>query len=173
MRLAFTSTIYKKIRMLTGENVGWGKIDLPTQEMHTTAYWTAVPENLAVQLGSQRLQGGLLGLCNLLVNVAPLFLMCDPRDLIAVPQIKNPFTGRATIFLADNYPGGVGFARQLFQTHRPVYAAALQLAQDCGCEDGCPSCTGPRDEIGPQGKDGALQLLAAALEDAPHPLASS
>ena len=169
VRLAFTSTIYKKIRMLTGENVGWGKIDLPAQEMHTTAYWTAVPENLAAQLGSQRLQGGLLGLCNLLVNVAPLFLMCDPRDLIAVPQIKNPFTGRATIFLADNYPGGVGFARQLFQTHRPVYAAARQLAQDCGCEDGCPSCTGPRDEIGPQGKDGALQLLAAALEDAPHP----
>ncbi len=169
VRLAFTSTIYKKIRMLTGENVGWGKIDLPSQEMHTTAYWTAVPEKLAAQLGSQRLQGGLLGLCNLLVNVAPLFLMCDPRDLIAVPQIKNPFTGRATIFLADNYPGGVGFARQLFQTHRPVYAAARQLAQDCGCEDGCPSCTGPRDEIGPQGKDGALQLLAAALEDAPHP----
>ena len=169
VRLAFTSTIYKKIRMLTGENVGWGKIDLPAQEMHTTAYWTAVPENLAERLGSQRLQGGLLGLCNLLVNVAPLFLMCDPRDLIAVPQIKNPFTGRATIFLADNYPGGVGFARQLFQTHRPVYAAARQLAQDCGCEDGCPSCTGPRDEIGPQGKDGALQLLAAALEDAPHP----
>ena len=47
VRLAFTSTIYKKIRMLTGENVGWGKIDLPAQEMHTTAYWTAVPENLA------------------------------------------------------------------------------------------------------------------------------
>ncbi len=169
VRLAFTSTIYKKIRMLTGENVGWGKIDLPAQEMHTTAYWTAVPEELAAQLGSQRLQGGVLGLCNLLVNVAPLFLMCDPRDLIAVPQIKNPFTGRATIFLADNYPGGVGFAHQLFQTHRPVFQAARQLAQDCGCEDGCPSCTGPHAEIGPQGKDGALQLLAAALEDAPHP----
>ncbi len=168
VRLGFTPTIYKKIRMLTGENVGWGKIDLPTQEMHTTAYWTAVPEHLAAQLGSQRLQGGLLGLCNLLVNVAPLFLMCDPRDLVAVPQIKNPFTGRATIFLADNYPGGVGFARQLFQTHQPVFAAARQLAQDCGCEDGCPACTGPRDEIGPQGKDGALQLLGAALEDGPH-----
>ena len=173
VRLAFTSTIYKKIRMLTGENVGWGKIDLPAQEMHTTAYWTAVPENLAKQLGSQRLQGGLLGLCNLLVNVAPLFLMCDPRDIIAIPQIKNPFTGRATIFLADNYPGGVGFARQLFQTHRPVFEAARQLAQGCGCEDGCPSCTGPRDEIGPQGKAGALQLLAAALDDVPHPPAPS
>ena len=173
VRLAFTSTIYKKIRMLTGENVGWGKIDLPAQEMHTTAYWTAVPENLAKQLGSQRLQGGLLGLCNLLVNVAPLFLMCDLRDLIAVPQIKNPFTGRATIFLADNYPGGVGFARQLFQTHRPVFEAARQLAQGCGCEDGCPSCTGPRDEIGPQGKAGALQLLAAGLEGGPHPPAPS
>ena len=173
VRLASTSTIYKKIRMLTGENVGWGKIDLPAQEMHTTAYWTAVPEKLAAQLGSQQLQGGLLGLCNLLVNVAPLFLMCDPRDLIAVPQIKNPFTGRATIFLADNYPGGVGFSRQLFQSHRPVYAAARQLAQDCGCEDGCPSCTGPCEEIGPEGKDGALQLLAVALEDGPHPPAPS
>ncbi|MAG36120.1 MAG: ATP-dependent helicase [Dehalococcoidia bacterium] len=164
VRLASTPTIYKKIRMLTGENVGWGKIDLPAQEMHTTAYWTAVPEDLAGQLGRQRMQGGVLGLCNLLVNVAPLFLMCDPRDLIAVPQVKNPFTGRATIFLADNYPGGVGFSRKLFQTHETVFEAARQLAQDCGCEDGCPSCTGPQDEIGEEGKEGALMLLAAALQ---------
>jgi len=39
--------------------------------------------------------------------------MCDPRDLVAVPQVKSPLTGRPTLFLCDNYPAGVGFAAKL------------------------------------------------------------
>ena len=42
VRLTFTPTIYKKIRFATAENVGWGTIDLPAQEMQTTAYWLTV-----------------------------------------------------------------------------------------------------------------------------------
>ena len=33
---------YKKIRYYTHENVGYGHIDLPDQEMHTTAVWWQV-----------------------------------------------------------------------------------------------------------------------------------
>ena len=32
-------TLYKKLKFLTDENVGWGPIDLPEIELQTTAYW--------------------------------------------------------------------------------------------------------------------------------------
>ena len=36
------ATLYKKLRLETHENIGWGKIHLPEIEMHTTAYWVAL-----------------------------------------------------------------------------------------------------------------------------------
>src|SRR5690606_41338625 len=34
---------FKKIRFYTNENVGSGDLDLPEQQMHTTAYWLTIP----------------------------------------------------------------------------------------------------------------------------------
>ena len=36
---------------------------------------------------------------------------------------------------------------------------ALQVAEDCGCEYGCPSCVGPVGEVGEDGKRTAMRLL--------------
>lgn len=163
VRLTFTPTIYKKIRFTTGENVGWGTIDLPSQEMQTTAYWLAASDAVAATLGNERLQSGLLGMTHLLHNVASLFLMCDLRDLVPIAQIKSPFTGKPTIFLCDYYPGGVGLAAKLFQMHTLILEAAHRLATECGCADGCPSCVGPPSGAGAGVKANALALIAAGL----------
>ena len=32
-------TLFKKLKFVTDENVGWGPIDLPEIELQTTAYW--------------------------------------------------------------------------------------------------------------------------------------
>ena len=56
-------------------------------------------------------------MAHLLRNLAPIFLMCDPRDLQAVAQVRSPFTERPTLFLYENQPGGVGMARRLFEIH--------------------------------------------------------
>ena len=37
---------FKKIKFYTNENVGSGELDLPEQEMHTTAYWLRLPRAL-------------------------------------------------------------------------------------------------------------------------------
>jgi DEAD/DEAH box helicase domain-containing protein len=169
VRLTFTPTIYKKIRFATAENVGWGTIDLPAQEMQTTAYWLTVHPDLVARLGSDGLQSGLLGLSHLLGNVAPLFLMCDPRDLVAVPQVKSPLTGRPTLFLCDNYPAGVGFAAKLYESHVAVLEAARQALTACACATGCPSCVGPPGEAGVDAKPNALALLAAGLAESGAP----
>jgi DEAD/DEAH box helicase domain-containing protein len=163
VRLTYKPDIFKKIRIETHENVGWGTIDLPQQEMQTTAYWLTISDELMQRLGSAALQSSLLGLEHVLGNVAPLFLMCAPHDLISVSQVKSPFTNQPTIFLCDAYPGGVGHASKLFQTHLDVMQAARALVGGCACETGCPSCVGPSGEAGRDPKQDTIALLDAAL----------
>ena len=39
VRVTARPTIFKKLRISDDDNVGWGTIDLPEQEMHTQACW--------------------------------------------------------------------------------------------------------------------------------------
>ncbi|MFO7173930.1 MAG: DEAD/DEAH box helicase, partial [Bacillota bacterium] len=139
---AAKATIFKKIKLHTHENVGWGEIHLPEDEMHTAAYWLQVPEEIAQQFEPDGLQSALVGLSHLLESLAPMYLMCDPRDLRAVAQIKSPFTGRPTLYLYDAYPGGIGLAEKAYDLHTLLLTAALERVQSCPCESGCPSCVG-------------------------------
>ncbi len=163
--VAAMATMFKKIKLFTHENIGSGRIHLPEEQMHTTAYWLNVPETVAAGLATDDLQGGLVGLANVLVNVAPLFLLCDPRDVQVVAEVKSPFTGLPTIYLYDRYPGGVGLAEKLYDINPLFLRTALDLITGCSCEGGCPACVGPVDEVGPRGKRAAVRLLREALRD--------
>ncbi|ADL07583.1 DEAD/DEAH box helicase [Thermosediminibacter oceani] len=158
------ATMFKKIKFFTHENVGSGPIHLPPEEMHTTAFWFTVPETVR-GLTAEDLRSGLAGLCNVLVNIAPLYLMCDPRDIRGVIQVRSPFTQKPTIFIYDAYPGGVGFAERLYQMDTQLLKAARQVILECGCDDGCPSCVGPLEEVGPGSKASALKLIQGVLFD--------
>ena len=165
--LSYVATIFKKIKLDTHENVGWGKIHLPQADLHTASYWFSLPDTAVANLKGDDLQGGLWGIGNLLVNVAPLFLLCDPRDLRAVSQVKSPFTGRPTVFLYDNHPGGVGFSESLYGEHLRLLGAALDLARGCLCDSGCPSCVGPANEVSGDPKAAVLGLLNCVLAGVP------
>ncbi|MBU4228010.1 DEAD/DEAH box helicase [bacterium] len=168
--ITILSTCYKKIKFYTHENIGFGEISLPPEEMHTTAYWLALADDsgeLLKRLESEgtsfNLSSGLLALSNVLINVVPLYVMCDPQDIRAVSEVRSPFTGEPTIYIYDNYPGGVGFSEKMFELRRPLLQAAQELILGCGCEKGCPSCVGPIDEVGIKGKESALLILREAL----------
>jgi len=153
------ATIFKKIKLDTNENVGWGRINIPEESRHTTSYWLALEPEATDGLGRAELQDGLWGMAHTLRNLAPIFLMCDPRDLQAVAQVRSPFTERPTLFLYENQPGGVGMARRLFEIHGRLIHAALELVERCDCRGGCPGCVGP--SIGEHGtnKRAAVLLL--------------
>jgi DEAD/DEAH box helicase domain-containing protein len=74
---------FKKIKFHTMENVGSGELTLPEQEMHTTAFWLALPHELMGSLpyGSTERLDGVNGLANALEAIATLLVMCDARDL--------------------------------------------------------------------------------------------
>lgn len=153
------ATIFKKIKLRTHENIGSGPIHLPEEELHTSAYWFSMKEEITEQFSANDMQAALLGLANVLVHIAPLYLMCDPFDIRVVPQVKAVHNQRPTIFLYDRYPGGVGLSDRLFEMHDELLRQARHVMSSCSCLSGCPACVGPIEEVGLTGKALALRLL--------------
>ncbi|MWC28186.1 DEAD/DEAH box helicase [Paenibacillus sp. MMS18-CY102] len=156
------ATIFKKIRLRTHENIGSGPIHLPEEELHTSGYWFAFSEEAAAGKGTNEMQCALLGIANVLVHIAPIYLMCDPLDIRVVPQVKAVHTQRPTIYFYDRYPGGIGLSERLYEVHDELLAKAKRLIQQCTCLSGCPACVGPIEEVGLLGKTQALKLLEEA-----------
>ena len=152
-------TMFKKIRFDTHETLGFGHVRLPETDMHTTAAWWTLPDRLAASFSSDTLKNGMMGIANLLRIVCPLYLMCGPQDIAVVYQVKSPLTDKPTLILYDNCPGGIGLALKAFGMRDVLLGKALQVAEDCPCEYGCPSCVGPVGEIGEDGKKTAIRLL--------------
>ncbi len=93
-------------------------------------------------------------------------MLSDSRDLaVAVlddsAEKKTAF--EPDVVLYDNYPGGIGQSDPLFRRNEELVSAALDLADGCHCEAGCPSCVGPYTEIGKRGKEGAVRILRQML----------
>ncbi|MGH2385793.1 MAG: DEAD/DEAH box helicase [Candidatus Limnocylindria bacterium] len=159
--VAWKVTMFKKLKFHTHENVGWGSISIPEQEMHTTATWLVPPAELVNRYDRDTLDGALIGLARVARTVGALLLMCDPRDLGVLAQVQAPFTGRPTLYLYDAVPGGVGLTERLFTLVDDLIRACREAVDSCACKDGCPACVGPAIEVGARGKATVAELLAA------------
>jgi DEAD/DEAH box helicase domain-containing protein len=180
---------FKKIKFYTNENVGSGELDLPEQQMHTTAYWLTVPKAVmaALPFAPDDRRDGVVGLSFAMRQVAQLLLMCDRQDIGISIGSGEPFadaqsqqgeetltrTGIPTklaeeprIFIYDNYPGGIGFSEPLFQMHDSLLARTRQLIAACDCQHGCPTCVGPVGNTGPLAKMVALRILDLLVDGA-------
>jgi DEAD/DEAH box helicase domain-containing protein len=111
-----------------------------------------------------RIRSGLAGLAFVLRHLAPLFLMCDVRDIGVHSDPKLPLTnGEPAVVIYDQIPAGIGFSQRLFEIHNELLARSYELVRLCECSDGCPSCVGPGGEEGSGGKQEALAILTCIL----------
>lgn len=140
--LAARPTVYKKIRLNTHENIGYGHIHLGEEQMHTTACRLCLPEGLFETWSEDERSTALTGLAHLLRITAPLFLMCDRSDIQVHSLVKDPHFGRPTIYLVDNFPGGVGLAEGAWQSREALLDSAREALLSCPCDEGCPACVG-------------------------------
>jgi len=159
--VAWKVTMFKKIKFHTHENVGYGPISIPEQQMHTAACWLVPPAELVNRYDRDTLDGALIGLARVARTTAALLLMCDPRDLGVLAQVQAPFTGQPTLYLYDAVPGGVGLTERLFSLTAELVHACREAVDSCTCSDGCPACVGPAIEVGHRGKATVAELLAA------------
>jgi DEAD/DEAH box helicase domain-containing protein len=166
---------FKKIKFYTNENVGSGELDLPQQEMHTTAYWLTVPRAImaALPCTADDRRDGVVGLSFAMRQVAQLLLMCDRHDIgisigggdqaddTDLDRTGHPATvaDEPRVFIYDNYPGGIGFSEPLFAMHADLLARTRDLIAGCECEHGCPTCVGPIGNTGPLAKTVAVRML--------------
>ncbi|PPU91875.1 DEAD/DEAH box helicase [Xanthomonas albilineans] len=163
---------YKKIRYYTHENIGYGPVNLPDQELHTTAMWWQVPQATLLNAfaSKQDALDGFLGAAYALHVVATVAVMADARDLqkavgdgdgawFAVAdgkgrgQVRGGDNGAPsnielqqfvpTVYLYDNAPGGVGLSEPLWERQAELVQRARELVQGCDCVAGCPACVGP------------------------------
>lgn len=210
VHVAWRVSGFKKIKFDTRENVGFGDVFLPDHEMHTTSFWVTFRAEFLARLPYSKadLIDAISGLGYVLQHVAPLYLMCDVRDLdrtvgdraaqhvelgegrvdgrihlegqepvedfnqeswmrLGVGEAPRP-SGKVvtadepfepTLFLYDNFPGGVGFSPQIYDRFPELLDHARRLLGECECEAGCPSCVGPPNEVGDKAKAIALELL--------------
>ena len=153
--------------------VGSGELDLPEQQMHTTAYWLTVPQPVmaALPYASDDRRDGVVGLSFAMRQVAQLLLMCDRHDIGISLEPADAVEAElaamrplaAKIFVYDNYPGGIGFSRPLFDMHDVLLRRTYELISTCPCNSGCPSCVGPEGNTGPHAKEVASQILTMLL----------
>jgi DEAD/DEAH box helicase domain-containing protein len=148
--------------------------------MHTTSYWLTIPSEVmgALPYGSDDRRDGVIGLAFAMRHVAQLLLMCDHHDVgvsidgepLSRSAAASPAEARTgegggihsapNVFIYDNYPGGIGFSRPLFEMHALLLERTRELITGCPCESGCPSCVGPEGNTGPYAK-----LVASAILD--------
>ena len=190
---------YKKIRYYTHENVGYGPVNLPDHEMHTTAVWWQIDPRALDRAFEQRSQAldGFLGAGYAIHSIAVLLTMSDRHDLgraigdgegewFAATEPRHrgsmqtlsadgepinldtadpaeaPKEFIPTLFLYDNYPGGIGLSVPLYDLRAQVIAGAQSLIAQCSCTFGCPACVGPvlgSDEGERSPKQAAIRVL--------------
>lgn len=163
---------YKKIRYYSHENIGYGPVNLPDQELHTTAVWWQLTQRTLEQAFDDRQQAldGFLGAAYALHIVATVAVMAESRDLQkAVGSgdgawfVSADANGRGqlrggdgqptalapdapftpTVYLYDAFPGGIGLSAPLFERREDLLVQAQSLIERCDCRCGCPGCVGP------------------------------
>ncbi|WP_449280137.1 DEAD/DEAH box helicase [Luteimonas changyuni] len=207
---------YKKIRFHTHENIGYGPVTLPDQELHTSAVWWQLPQRVLEDAFEMRHEAldGFLGAAHALHLVAQVSVMAESRDLLkavgsgdgawfagrnargrgqlrggdgngeagdAAMALRGDANANAnananvhvldpagrftpTLYLYDNYPGGVGLSSPLYERREELVARARAVVLDCDCHAGCPACVGPILEADEGGSGTPRQLALRVLD---------
>ncbi len=138
---------FKKLKFNTHENIGYGDIHLPEEEMHTRSVVVLFAEHTPAGTAFSNLDDAekipvIARLGYLIKNVSPVFLLCDPRDIGIAERLKDTHFACPCLYIYDSYPGGTGLSEGFTERAHSIFRAALERVELCSCKTGCPSCIG-------------------------------
>ena len=147
------------------------EFDERTDEVLDT--WSPEPNNshhsnahaFWLQVEDEDSQAGIVELQHLL-RLGTLFTIpVEPHDVTPLAVANE----RAA-YLIENYAGGIGIARKVFERWREVLETGIGIAEDCGCVRGCPNCIVPPRSTDELDKRRGVELARLLLSstDRPH-----
>jgi DEAD/DEAH box helicase domain-containing protein len=171
---------FKKIKFGTMESIGSGRLSLPEQEMHTTAFWITLPHALleALPYNSAEKMDGVNGLAHAVGAIATLLVMSDPRDLgialgenpgAGTPDAGSDHPAAATSDLPRRYGGHSQVPSSLFEPNvylydrypggiglsEPLFRMGEEMVQNARrLISACPCDCGCPSCVGPSGEVG-------------------
>jgi DEAD/DEAH box helicase domain-containing protein len=154
---------FKKIRFHTHENIGYGDIDLSEEEIQTRSLALLFDKDTGAGaalagFGEDEVGSILAGAGSLIKHIAPVFLLCDPRDIGVAERVRDPHFALPALYIYDKYPGGTGLAEALTRRTEELFHAIYRIVAECPCKEGCPSCVGPGEN-----KQGTIMFLKQLL----------
>ncbi len=156
---------FQRRKLRTRELIDTTPLDLPSEQMTTSAIWLTLPDDIVTGLGNDLL-GSLHAAEHAGIATLPLMAVCDRWDIGGLSTNWHPDTGTATIFIHEGYPGGAGIAPIAFDRREKHWRSTREVVSECPCLSGCPSCVqspkcGNLNE--PLSKAGAIELIDAIL----------
>lgn len=145
--LRIKAVMFKKLKLETHENIGWGEIHTPEIEMHTQGAWVLFAGDFSSRLKiDESVFGSVLSaVAYSLGIVAPVYVMSDPRDIRFRSEMKSPSFRKPAIYFYDAFPGGLEMSYKIMENLSVIAGAAYETIDNCICENGCPACTGVPD----------------------------
>ncbi len=132
LNIVMNFTGYKLVDERNGETVrtGGDSDALFLNNLHS--FWIDVPE-------SEEALGGI-GAVEHMIRVGAMFVI--PVDRFDTSTCSRTGSELAA-YCYENYPGGIGVAKKLFNVWHVALEKGLEIARNCQCSSGCQNCIEP------------------------------
>ena len=152
---------------LVDESSGEVKESITSAEAHYQdslhAFWIDIAQGVD-------LEPGAVGALEHLIRVGAMFVV--PADRFDTSTYSK--TGdEPGVYYYENYSGGIGLAKKVFEKWRQVLAEGVRIAASCGCRSGCQNCIEPakvfRGGKGSIDKENGIDLASYLLDAVDRP----
>ncbi|HCY86399.1 MAG TPA: DEAD/DEAH box helicase [Desulfobacteraceae bacterium] len=142
LRIREQVTGYDRKLVSTGKSIGIVPLDLPEMTYETQGLWIEIPDRVRedVEMRQMHFMGGIHAMEHAAIGIMPLLVMTDRNDLGGISIPYHPQTDKATVFVYDGAPGGLGLSRQAFDNAQLLMKRTHEAISDCPCDTGCPAC---------------------------------
>ncbi len=174
---------YKKKKLSDDEVIGTEKIDLGPITLKTQVSWIEISTGLRekmLEFAERRITegewvnkdegakyhylGGLHAAEHSLIQMLPLLMLIDEKDVGGISTDYHRELGNGAIFIYDGVEGGVGFSHDTYSRFEGLIERSIKRLKDCTCQSvkGCPACTFSADcgnDNDPLNRPLAVELL--------------
>ena len=132
LNMVMNFTGYKLVDERSGEAIDAGGTGEAHYENDLHAFWINVPER------DETLTG--IGALEHLIRVGAMFVIpADRFDASTHSKAGN----EPTASYYENYSGGIGVAKKLFEVWPTALQKGMEVAESCRCRSGCANCIEP------------------------------